>query len=302
MIILYQAYGSKSSYQQAVFSILTLYHYLQGDFDGYKIIVYTDEPKYFLKYNQAIPIIVEQITSEMLVAFKGPLNFSHRAKICILKDCFTRYNSDIFYLDADTYFTQSPVELFQKLQPGTAIMNSNDYDLIEAEEIFEDSNWLRIRRVIKDHSYTLANRTFKIPLTTRMWNAGVIGLSYKDRKLLEDVMDLSDQIYKYKKVFTAEQFAFSYVLQNTVNLISSGEVIFHYWPDFAGKQWKQTYNFHFRLFFHQNKGMSLKEQATRAVKLAQQHDYLKLPGKSFIERLYHRLSLVMKVAYKGRIY
>jgi hypothetical protein len=205
------------------------------------------------------------------------------------------------YLDADTYFTQSPVKLFEEIKSGTAVMNSNDYDLISAEELFEDLNWLRIRRVIRDNNYTLDNHTFKIPMTTRMWNAGVIGLSYQDKGLLNQVLDLSDQIYRNKRVFTAEQFAFSYVLQNKLNLIPSGDVIFHYWPDFVEKPWKQIYNFHFQQFFKETRNFDVEIQAMKAFLLTQLHDQLRLPDKTVLDKIINRLKMMIYVARKGKL-
>ena len=300
-IILYQAYGLSYIYNQVLFSILTLHHHLQADFKGIKVVIYTDKPGVFLKYSKEIPITTELLSKEMLSKYKGELDFVHRVKICIIQDCFTKYKSDIFYLDSDTYFTKSPHLLLKKINSGTSIMNSDDYDLLSADDLYENKDWLLIRRAIRGFNYTVENTLVKIPLTTRMWNAGVIGMSIQNEKLLNLVLELCDQIYANKKVFTAEQFAFSYYLQNKTQLVTSEDVIFHYWKYFKPFNWREIYTYHFKIFFKRFKKVSIKEQALEAYKLTLQHDQLKVPKKTFGDKIINRLDKVAQVVIKGKI-
>jgi len=293
-VILYQAYGASYIYNQALFSILTLYHHLHGDFKNIKVVVYTDKPNFFLKYGKQIPISTEWLTKEMLAKYKGELNFVHRIKICVMQDCFTKYKSDIFYLDSDTYFTKSPLLLLEKISAVTSIMNSNDYDLLSADDLYENMDWLLIRRAIGSYNYTIKNKSIKIPLTTRMWNAGVIGMSFENAKLLEKVLDLCDQIYRNKKVFTAEQFSFSYYLQNEMQLVTSEDIIFHYWKYFRPFYWREIYKYHFKIFFNRYSKAPVKEQALQAYKLTLQHDELKAPPKTLFKRITDKLKKVTR--------
>lgn len=295
-IILYQAYGAGYSYHQAIFSILTLYHQLQGNFGEVTVVVYTDKPGLFEKYAAAMPLYTELLTPNTLREFRGEQDFVHRAKICVIRNCFQKYQKDILYLDGDTYFTQSPGSLLQKISQGVSIMNENNYDLLSAGD-FEEVNWLLIRKVIRDYQYSIEGQMVQIPLTTRMWNAGVIGMNYRYAPFIEQVLALSDQIYANYPVFTAEQFAFSYVLQNNTPLEPSGDVIFHYWP----RHLKKLYNYHFRKFFRQHQQKPVKEQAQEAYQLTLRHHSLKFPEKTLLDRVLHRLRLIAQVTTKGRI-
>jgi lipopolysaccharide biosynthesis glycosyltransferase len=300
-IILYHVYGQDDLYRQVLFSILTLYHHVQGVFEGMRIVVYTDHTIPFEKLASSLPLSIELLDKETIQKYKGKHHFIHRVKICVLQDCFQKYNSNILYLDSDTYFTKSPIHLLDKINIETSIMNSDDYDLLEADELFENMDWLQIRRAIKNFKYTIEGIERQIPLTTRMWNAGVIGMSFDHLKTLEDILSLTDQIYANKHVFTAEQFAFSYFLQNKSTLISSGDVIFHYWPNFGDKNWKSIYSHHIKKFFHKHKFKSIADQASLAYHLSTQHHQLISPTTTLADRITKRVKLVWDVALKGKI-
>jgi hypothetical protein len=300
-VILYQAYGLNYIYNQVLFSILTLYHHVQGNFEGIKVVIYTDKPEMFLKYKNEIPISTEPLTKKHLKKYRGESGFVHRVKICIIQDCFTKYKSDIFYLDSDTYFTRPPHSLLSKIDADTSIMNSDDYDLLSADDLYENKDWLLIRRAIRGYEYNIANKKVKIPLTTRMWNAGVIGLSVENKNLLKPILDLCDQIYTNKKVFTAEQFAFSYFLQNKTKLITSEDIIFHYWKYFKPFRWREIYTHHFKIFFKRYRKASVKEQALQANELTLRHDQLRAPKKIFANKIFNRLDKIAQVIIKGKI-
>jgi hypothetical protein len=264
--------------------------------------VYTDKPKLFSKYNHELPVATELMTNEMIATYKGPLNFVHRVKICIMQDCFRKYNSDIFYLDSDTYFTKPPRSLFEKISPATSIRNSNDYDLTTADDLYENKDWLLIRKVIRSFDYIVEGKGIKIPLTTRMWNAGVIGMSYQNAGLLNNILNLCDQIYSNKKIFTAEQFAFSYYLQNKTELISSGDVIFHYWKYFQPYNWREIYKYHLHKFFKNYKNDSVSDQSTKAFQLTLEHGNLKIPKQKIrMRKVLNRLENIARVILKGKI-
>lgn len=302
IIILYHAYGSIALHHQVMFSLLTLHYFLEGLYNNIQVVVYTDKPEYYSQFEGQMPIGFELLTPELLAAYKGQDQFVHRVKVCIIKDCFEKYNKNILYLDSDTYFTEDPLPLLNCIDDTTSIMNSNDYDLNNADELYENLDWLLIRRAIRDYEYKVEGRYTKIPLDTRMWNAGVIGLSCKNKNLVDKVLDLTDQIYKNKKVFTAEQFAFSFYLQNHTKMLTSGNVIFHYWPNFIGKYWKNMYSYHFKHFFNQYKKEGLKVKAAKAMELTKQHDELMQPAKKTRwQRIYRRIKLAGVIILKGKI-
>ena len=301
-IILYLAYGKTNIFNQVLFSILTLHHHLRKDTDKPKVVVYTDKPNFFSAYTDPLNIQIEKITPQQIESYRGKNNFIHRVKICIIKSCIEKYHTNVFYLDSDTYFKESPLQLISQIDNVTSVMNSNDYDLQHADELYENLDWLKIRRAIRDFSYVIEGETIKIPLSTRMWNAGVIGISYDNKKLLDKVLDLTDQIYSNKNIFTAEQFAFSYYLQKFTNLISTGDVIMHYWPNHAGMYWKNQYDQHISHFLKSYKSKPVDQKAELAYELTKNHIEIVSPPKTgFIKKLKKRMALVWKVANTGKL-
>lgn len=203
-------------------------------------------------------------------------------------------------MDADTYFLKSPLPLIREISPALAIMNSDDYDMQEAGEL-EEKSWLAIRKVVKENTFRLDGIDFKIPMTTRMWNAGIIGLDFSHLPLLDKVIQLTDQIYAVNSIFTAEQFAFSYVLQNRTGLKPTGDYLVHYWPNAWPNPQKILYNHHFKILFKNNAGIPGKNLAYKAYELTQKRNELKLPPKTIFDRIALRLKLIAEVALKGRI-
>ena len=301
-IILFHAYGSISIHQQVIFSILTLHYHLKGDYDGIKIVVYTDRTIYYKELLGRLPISLEILTDKIINTYKGKNKFIHRVKIEIIKNCLEKYNKNLFYLDSDTYFTRCPKDLLSKIVESTSVMNSNDYDLNNADELYENEDWLLIRRAIRDFEYTIEGSKIKIPLTTRMWNAGVIGISYENIDILDSILDLTDQIYFNRQVFTAEQFSFSYFLQTKTRLIDSDDVIFHYWPNFVGKRWKDLYNYHLHRFFLNCRNDDINQKSLKAFQLTQKHDEVtKSISINVFERIVRRLKLAYKILAKGKV-
>jgi len=301
-VVLYQVYGKKNLFNQVLFSILTLHYFLQKEKETFEIVVYTDNPHYFKAYQTSLNLKLETLTAQQIEEFKGEDNFVHRVKICVIKDCLAKYKKNVFYLDSDTYFNQSPLQLISQIDSETSIMNTNDYDLQNAEELYENGDWLKIRRAIRDYEYEVDGKVVKIPLSTRMWNAGIIGISYENKNLVDDVLKLTDQIYKNKKVFTVEQFAFSYCLQNKTRLITTGDVITHYWPNHIGMYWKNQYDDYISRFLRENKFKSVDEQAAKAFDLTKQHQQIIAPPKlTKIDKIVKRINLVWKVATTGKV-
>lgn len=301
-VILYLAYGKKNILHQVLFSMLTLHYHTKSEKHDFKIVVYTDKPEFFSDYVSGLNLHIEYIDPQQIEQYKGKNNFIHRVKICVIKDCIEKYKTNVFYLDSDTYFQKSPLSLISQMGEGTSIMNSNDYDLQHADELYENEDWLKIRRAVRDFEYIIDGKPTRIPLTTRMWNAGVIGISYKNRAVLDEVLNLTDQIYNNKKVFTAEQFAFSYVLQKQTRLISTGDVIMHYWPNHIGMYWKNQYDNHLNHFFYKHKNDSVSQKAEAAYQLSKSHALIIQPPKpGLLKKIQKRVTLIWKVARTGKV-
>jgi len=301
-VVLYLAHGTESVYYQTAFSVLTLLHHLKGNFSELAIVVYTDNVGFFKGYFNTATVSIEPLKKNQIIDFMGAHGFIHRAKPLVIQDCFIKYKKDVLFLDGDTIFLKDPTNLLKEINPSCSIMNSDEYDMQDGG-IHELQHWFDLRRAIKTSSFTLHKKEFTIPLATRMWNAGVLGISYANAHLLEDVVDLTDQLYARCPLFSMEQFATSFVLQNNTQVTSSKDYIFHYC--YGGV--KRTINYHLALFFEQNKGKETAVLSQLAFEFSQKVNTLPIPPEvvesmTILDRIILRLQLVKEVALNGRLH
>lgn len=175
-------------------------------------------------------------------------------------------------------------------------MNYDGYNFIEAGES-EEASWLLMRKILKEKVFELEGASFRIPLTARMWNAGIIGVDYSHLSWFDRIVSLSDQIYAHAPVFTAEQFAFSYIFQTNFFMSSTEDIIVHYWP----RHLKKLYNYHFKKFFKRYAGVPANELIDHSITLVNEREILRLPKPTIIDRMLLRLKLIYEVARKGRL-
>jgi hypothetical protein len=229
MHLLFQAYGSEAVLRQTVFCIRSLaYTTAQAgaDFEDYTLVVYTDVPAYFRRsLADARNLRLEPLHPDQLRAWRGPADFVHRAKICLLQAFFDKYNAPVCYLDSDTLFVRNPAPLFATVAPGTSLMHIMEETLEQPQAPLLQ----KIGRFVRRQPLRLHGNTFRIPLHTAMWNAGVLGLHPTHALLLPDVLRLTDQLYNHYPKHLMEQLAFSYLLQEHTTVMAAAPYVFHYW-------------------------------------------------------------------------
>lgn len=294
--IAYLAYGLESTKYQAILSIYTLYHHIGEANKDFLFVIYTDSDRQVLdKYLQGFPVRLEILTKEQVKEFRGPDNYVFRLKPSIIKDYFSKYKQNLLYMDTDTFFRRDPKALLASIAPGHSIMNVEEYNFVDAGAV-EPMHWFTMRQGLKQHTYTVNGEQVAIPLATMMWNAGIIGLSQADAKVVDLYISLTDEMFARCKSFIVEQFVASYVLQLTTQLRSTEDYIDHYWP----KGIKHTFNVRIPGFLKENEGKSGKELYAAAFDFAKECRTISTPYREPLgTRISTRLKLIMQVARKG---
>ena len=295
-IIMYQAFGIPEAYNQVIFSLLSLYHVVNGEPGNLQPLVYTDNEEIFRKYFPESFLTVLPLSESDKKAYFGEINYLHRLKHCILKDCFERFRRNILFIDGDTFFLKPPFELAGEISEKQSIMHIREFDMQEAGE-YEGLLWLRIRKLIRENTFYKKGEAYKIPYATVMWNVGVLGISYENRSVIDDTIELMDQMYPKGRIFNTEQLAAGYFIQNRTEIKPADDVVFHYWP----ADLKQSYNEFIRKFLAQHKGLSLPQLAAKAFEASKQKENLPRIEPSLWQRLKLRASLVKTVALKGSL-
>ena len=245
-VLVYQAYGSTEILQQTKFSILSLLKFLQPS-DDLEVWVYTDNRGFFENFfGSHARIFYHDLTAAQIVQWKGPQQFVHRLKIEILKDAGAKFKGCLFYCDGDTIFKSSPMPLFSKVNERTSLMHVKEGALDQNKDPLSK----KILKFVKKHHFQIQNELVGIGPSTEMWNAGVIGLTEKNKALLSLILELTDQMYALYQKHVMEQLAVSFYLQTKSSLLAAEDVVFHYWNQ------KNEYQSAIESFFSQYDGLN----------------------------------------------
>jgi hypothetical protein len=252
--LVYQAYGHPDILNEALISIASVYGYSTSS-RAFQIVLYTDSASYF---QSRLPFDIQYVETPLSTwqEWKGEKQFVHRAKIKMLQHFVAGYSGNILYCDTDTYFLQSPFLLFDQIQEGYLLMHTD-------EGILERSQNLVFKKLDK---FLRKYKAHSIPPSTHMWNAGVLGFSSQEKGLLDQVAQLSDDLYNAYPKHVMEQLSFSFYFQQK-KLKACEESIFHYW-DF------KEYRIVLKRFFEEQKepsfeGWSKKVKAILPMELIQ---------------------------------
>jgi hypothetical protein len=225
MVLVYQGYGRDYIIRQTLFSVTSLLSHLNSD-SPLKIVVYTDKPDIFAAYwGQHPKIQLRPIEAIEIQKWRGAIDFVHRVKLEILLDAEKKFNGNLFYVDSDTYFLADPTVYFSKVNDQTSIMHIAESVLSEAH----DPLTKKILKFIKKNAFSLNGQPTTMAVNTVMWNAGAIGLSQKNKYLLNEALQLTDQMYSIYPKHVMEQLAVSYVLQDRTQILPLDNIVTHYW-------------------------------------------------------------------------
>lgn len=252
IFVVYQAYGLQEILRQTLYSALSLLYELRSihalDKEKIKIVIYTDNKDFFLSFfGQQPQIIYELLNPEKIKKWRGEIDFVHRVKIETLRDLRSKNRGNLFYLDGDTYFTKSPVEIFSVIEASETLSIMHELE----GQISKDYNLVakKVRKFLESPEYPEKEIGYRIPSQTQMWNAGVLGIAEKNLEWLDEVLNLTDKMHARYQKHVIEQLAFSYILQTKGQVFPAPE-IGHYWRN------KDAFNVFIQSFFSNSPNFS----------------------------------------------
>lgn len=219
MNIVYLVFGDKMhNYQQVYFSIYTA---MSKKSSVDRIIVITENKSLFNSFGDSIEII--SIDSTLIKEWEGKHQFFWRVKIKALQLVAQKYPLDsILYLDGDTFIYKNMEFLSVNLSHGQNFMHIEEGKLSKLRSKTEKLMW----KGMKNKTYLQT----KIDESTAMWNAGVIGVSYKHLECLNYTLDFNDALCEDKITRRLiEQFSFSIGLNKFSPLKAADDIVGHYW-------------------------------------------------------------------------
>jgi len=220
--LIYQAYGSPDVLHEALLSILS---YLRQPTSA-TVLVYTDQPAYLQAVlGEVAAVAYVPIEPAQWQAWRGEIDFVHRVKIKVLQHAAAHYAGNLVYADTDTIWLQSPAEIFAALSRGERFMHVAEGPLGDGNPLNRKIN--RALRPLPGQA-PLAGGAVIGP-TTRMYNAGVLGLRSADAPLLATVLALTEQLYRRYPKHVMEQLAFSVLWAQAGPVREAAPWVYHYW-------------------------------------------------------------------------
>jgi hypothetical protein len=202
------------------FSALTFFHFAESLRDRWRLVIYTDAPRVFTRYGLPCEIVPVDIVKGR----EDESGYGHRRKLLIVQHCAERFDGDLFFVDGDTYFMQSPVKLFDAMASGHSVLHT--MESVVSPEAQPEVNELMTRQEFASPRLRSAQRRPEL----HMWNSGVIGLPATTKPtVIPEVIALSDELYAASGYHAVEQFAWSLVLEETTGIVPADDVVYHYW-------------------------------------------------------------------------
>ncbi|MGH8484107.1 MAG: hypothetical protein ACRESP_06865, partial [Pseudomonas sp.] len=175
--LVYLAFGSQTYHQEAQFSIVSALATLQQTpGEALDIHVYSDDPTPY----QHLPVTLHALDGATRETWSQPYGYHFRCKHVLLRQILAGAPMAVL-IDTDTFFQQSPIELFRRIAPGTLLCNAIG------------SNYGTDKQC--SHNQSLAPMLSMRGLADRqmpLLNSGVIGLTQEDRPLLDHSIALMD--------------------------------------------------------------------------------------------------------------
>jgi hypothetical protein len=225
--IIYQAYGGNDFVNECRYSLLKyLQVYNLTPPADTAIVIYTDTPELFADFQPFFHnLTLQKLEAYTIQKWRGTTNFVHRVKIEMLIDFFFRFEGNALYCDTDTYLTKPVQDIFKDIGAGTFYMHEYE-GRIDKNDNPTFAKW---EHFLSSTPVTFNHKTLQFSKSLKMFNAGVVGLSSRQKEVLHDVLALTDAVVKKFPKHIAEQFAFSYCLQRSGTIKAANGPIAHYW-------------------------------------------------------------------------
>lgn len=230
-ILLSQSFGKESEYRRVILAILSAFAFV--DLKYIKVVLFTDKPSFFEKWFKGLDVEYVLLTPEKVKEMRGEIDFLHRMKIALIEETFVNHpQANIFYVDSDTFFIDSPLPVLNAVNENKAFMHLIEYEFeylkdlpLPAGETFQ-----AFYRYFNEYIFTLNNGSLlKVNNTNHSWNAGVMCFHSTHHRFINDVYLLTNKFYPATLNHASEQYAFSIMLEKFTDLQSCDTVVYHYW-------------------------------------------------------------------------
>ncbi len=214
-------------HQQCFVAILTCLGFLEGA-HGHRIIVVTDQPARYRYFGRHVDLWVPQ--AEQIATWRGEQGLFSRIKIEALRELLQTHGpAHLLALDSDILARRPLRPLLERLAGGTLYMHKREY-------LWSRGGSRRRRRVWR----RIGERSFaghRVTTRTQMWNAGVLGIPWETRRVLDEALAVYDALAEaglHRLRHTIQQHSLSLVMQDAGAIQPAEDWFIHYWPNKPG--------------------------------------------------------------------
>lgn len=223
------SHGRENEYRRALWAMYSFFAHLQN-WEGYRVVVHTDRPDWFEPWLKAFPVEYRPLTQERIRELKRDIQFIHLLKITLVRELLEAVQSDLLFVDSDTFFRSSAEPIFDWVGPGQAVLQKREYTfaaMLTDKRLPPDHRlW---GEFLRDQALKLSDGSLKkVDLSLSSWNAGAIGLSPTMLDLFDDVDAMAVEIFKGTGSHVSEQYAYSIQLGEKTRLRDCEASLFHY--------------------------------------------------------------------------
>jgi len=212
-IVLYIVYGHDQGYYDgAKFSLITFMNWISNN-DLIEIVILSENPEAF----KNLPVTVIPITKLQINEWSLNGKYHFRIKnrgLAFAMDVLKVKNSDkILFLDTDTYFKKSPLELFDLIQPKQALFYLNEGLIYDRKRFNVYVESLRNKQIKID------DKIYELKKDSEMWGSLMIGIMPNMRTSLELSDKLLLKFIDIVPAHTIEPFALVEILKRKCKIV-----------------------------------------------------------------------------------
>jgi hypothetical protein len=213
--LVYLVFGAQTYHQEAVFSIASALAKAGATTDRpFDIQVFSDNPEPY----RDLPVRVRPIDADMRREWSGPHHYHFRCKHVVARMVLEESEKAIL-IDTDTFFLDSPMKLFERVQPDTLLCNAFQIRYADCKETV----------LYTALAKTLAERNLADD-QMRLLNSGVIGLTRNNASILDTSIALMDEFFAITPgAITLEEFCLGVAAYRSVKVDQCADLIHHYW-------------------------------------------------------------------------
>lgn len=255
-ILLYIVYGEDQTYYDGVkFSYLTFKNWIT---DNCKIetVVLTEKPDLFLNYPFETLLMSQSQKNEWSLNGSYHFRIKNRGLAFVIDKLKLKGSDKILFLDADTYFHQSPLPLFNLIKSKQAVFYLNE-GLIHKRKRF------RIYvESLDGKDIDIDGENYKLSNESAMWGSLMVGITANMRSSVDWADKLIVKFFDIVPAHTIEPFALSESLLRNYSIVEGKKYVSLY----STSRKKEYARKVLSDFFSEHNSKSIEEQ----IQLAQQ--------------------------------